>query len=105
MAQVTKTVVGDETTYTISSVYPMLAINMLMMFIRYNGNFCISQDNGATWSATLPLTEPNLRAISVNLEQGNIVCQFMYSAAQIQIAINNMDLLDINNNNDVLLGS
>ena len=105
MASVTKTVVGEETTYTISSVFPALAINMLMMFIWYNGDFRISQNGGQTWSATLPLTEPNLRAISVDLEQGDIVCQFMYSTSQIEIAINDMDLLDINNNNDVLLGS
>jgi hypothetical protein len=103
MATVVQTIDGEDTVYTISSIYPQITINSLFSFISYNGYFRISRDNGSTWSTLELLTEENLRAIEVDIESDLVVAQFRFTLAEMLLAINDTgDLLDINDDGDNL---
>ena len=103
MATVTKTLDGEDIIYTIYSIYPQITLNSLFTFVNYNGYFRISIDNGNTWNAWVLLTEVNLRASEVDIEENTIVVQFRYTISEMLLAINDTpDLLNINDTPDNL---
>lgn len=102
MASVTKVINESGTTYTISSIYNQIAINSLFSFINYSAYFRISRNNGSTWTEWGNLTEENLRAIEVDIESDIVVVQVNYGVSEEFLAINDTDLLNINDSGDNL---
>lgn len=103
MATVIRTTEGQDTIWTISSLYPQIAINSLFSFINYNGSFRISEDGGNNWTSWTPLTENDLRGVVVDLESSNVVVQFKNTVTETLLAINDGgDLLNINDDGDNL---
>lgn len=101
MALVTREITAEDVTYTITSIYPQIAINALFSFIIYNGYFRISEDNGDTWGEWDYLTNDSLHAVSVNMQDTTIVVQFKSILANFKLAINDDDSLLINDDDNL----